>query len=81
MGKPKSERKRRSDRFSLTLHPTRQNCKRINGMLYCFGCDKQKALKNYRGGCNATPFWWGSGTPHVVKAMLIEDMVNRSDLR
>ena len=47
MGKLKSTRKERSDRFPLTLHPTGQYCKRIRGRLYYFGSDKKRALEKY----------------------------------
>ncbi len=43
----KSKRKTRSDKFPLTLHPTGQYCKKINGKLYYFGSDKKKALQKY----------------------------------
>lgn len=43
----KSKRKTRSDKFPLTLHPTGQYCKKINGKLYYFGSDKKKALEKY----------------------------------
>jgi len=45
--KPKSKRKTRSDKFPITLHPTRQYCKKIKGKLYYFGADKQQALERY----------------------------------
>lgn len=41
----KPKRKTHSDKFPLSLHPTRQYCKRIKGKLYYFGVDKQKALE------------------------------------
>ena len=44
---PKSKRKKRSDKFPLTLHPTKQYCKKINGRLYYFGTDRQAALRKY----------------------------------
>ncbi len=43
----KVRRKTRSDKFPLTLHPTGQYCKKINGKLYYFGSDKQQALEKY----------------------------------
>ncbi len=43
----KSKRKTRSDKFPLTLHPTGQYCKKINGKLYYFGTDKKMALDKY----------------------------------
>ncbi|MHC5061392.1 MAG: tyrosine-type recombinase/integrase [Planctomycetota bacterium] len=43
----KSKRKTRSDKFPLTLHPTGQYCKKINGKLYYFGSDKNHALEKY----------------------------------
>ena len=42
-----SKRKTRSDRFPLTLHPTGQYCKKIDGKLYYFGSDKNHALEKY----------------------------------
>ena len=42
-----SKRKTRSDKFPLTLHPTGQYCKKINGKLYYFGSDKNHALEKY----------------------------------
>lgn len=45
----KSKRKTRSDKFPLTLHPTGQYCKKINGKLYYFGTDKKKAIEKYQG--------------------------------
>jgi integrase len=42
-----SKRKTRSDKFPLTLHPTGQYCKKINGRLYYFGSDKNHALEKY----------------------------------
>ena len=43
----KIRRKTRSDKFPLTLHPTGQYCKKINGKLYYFGSDKNNALEKY----------------------------------
>ena len=43
----KIRRKTRSDKFPLTLHPTGQYCKKINGKLYYFGSDKKRALEKY----------------------------------
>ena len=43
MSKPNSTRKKRSDKFPLTLHPTGQYCKKIKGKLYYFGNDYMKA--------------------------------------
>jgi len=40
-------RKTRSDKFPLTLHPTGQYCKKIRGKIYYFGCDKKEALQSY----------------------------------
>ena len=45
MANSKPKRKTRSDKFPLTLHKTDQFCKKINGKLYYFGTDKQKALQ------------------------------------
>lgn len=47
MAKPDSKRKTRSDKFPLTLHKTRQYCKKIKGKLYYFGTDKKAALDRY----------------------------------
>ncbi|MHC4595003.1 MAG: hypothetical protein ACYS19_08670, partial [Planctomycetota bacterium] len=43
----KRSRKRRSDKFPLTLHPTGQYCKKIKGKIRYFGTDKKKALEKY----------------------------------
>ena len=43
----KKNRKIRSDKFPLTLHPTGQFCKKIKSKLYCFGTDKKLALQRY----------------------------------
>jgi len=43
----RSKRKRRSDKFPLTLHPTGQYCKKIKGKIRYFGTDKKKALERY----------------------------------
>jgi len=40
-------RKTRSDKFPLTLHPTGQYCKNINGKIHYFGTDKKQALKRH----------------------------------
>ncbi len=42
-----STRKRRSDKFPLTLHPTGQYCKKIRGYIYYFGSDRKQALESY----------------------------------
>jgi integrase len=42
-----SNRKTRSDKFPLTLHPTGQYCKKIRGHIYYFGSDKKEALQSY----------------------------------
>jgi len=47
MAKSNSKRKKRSDKFPLTLHPTGQYCKKVRGKLYYFGADKQQALQRY----------------------------------
>jgi integrase len=47
MLKSEPKRKTRSDKFPLTLHPTKQFCKKIRGRLYYFGTDKQRALELY----------------------------------
>jgi integrase len=47
MTKPNSKRKSRSDKFPLTLHKTKQFCKKIRGKIYYFGVDKQLALQRY----------------------------------
>jgi len=43
----KRSRKRRSDKFPLTLHPTGQYCKKIKGKIRYFGTDKKRALEKY----------------------------------
>ena len=40
-------RKTRSDKFPLTLHPTGQYCKKINGKIHYFGTNKKEALERY----------------------------------
>ena len=47
MTKTNSKRKKRSDKFPLTLHNTNQYCKKIKGKLYYFGTNKQQALERY----------------------------------
>jgi len=42
-----TKRKKRSDKFPLTLHPTGQYCKKIRGKIRYFGTDKKKALERY----------------------------------
>ena len=42
-----SNRKTRSDKFPLILHPTGQYCKKIRGKIYYFGSDRRQALQNY----------------------------------
>ena len=41
------KRKRRSDKFPLTLYPTGQYCKKINGKICYFGSNKKEALQKY----------------------------------
>ena len=41
------KRKKRSDKFPLTLHKTGQYCKKIRGKIYYFGSDKGRALESY----------------------------------
>ena len=43
----RAKRKTRSDKFPLTLHPTGQYCKKIQGKFYYFGTDKKQALERY----------------------------------
>lgn len=43
----KKGRKKRSDKFPLTLHKTGQYCKKIKGKIYYFGTDKKLALQRY----------------------------------
>ena len=43
----KQKRRTRSDKFPLTLHPTGQYCKKINGKIYYFGTNKKQALRRY----------------------------------
>jgi len=43
----KKGRKTRSDKHPLTLHKTKQYCKKIKGKLYYFGTDKKLALRRY----------------------------------
>jgi hypothetical protein len=47
MTKSNSKRKTRSDKLSLTLHPTGQHCKKIKGKLHYFGSDRRKALQRH----------------------------------
>lgn len=47
MSNRRPKRKKRSDKFPLTLHPTGQYCKKIRGKLYYFGSDKQRAFQRY----------------------------------
>ncbi|MBN2590049.1 MAG: hypothetical protein JXA96_09310 [Sedimentisphaerales bacterium] len=42
-----STRKTRSDKFSLTLHPSGQYCKKIRGHIYYFGSDRKQALESF----------------------------------
>ncbi len=50
------KRKTRSDKFPLTLHPTGQYCKKINGKLYYFGSDKKQALEKYLNQATCLPW-------------------------
>jgi len=43
----KRARKTRSDKFPLTLHPTGQYCKKIDGKIHYFGTNKKQALERY----------------------------------
>jgi len=43
----RAKRKTRSDKFPLTLPPTGQYCKKIQGKTYYFGADKKQALERY----------------------------------
>lgn len=47
MEKSESKRKKRSDKFALTLHKTGRFCKKIKGKLYYFGTDKRRDLDRY----------------------------------
>jgi hypothetical protein len=49
MEKSKSKRKKRSDKFAITLHKTARFCKKIKGKLYYFRTDKRRALAGYLG--------------------------------
>jgi site-specific recombinase XerD len=40
-------RKTRSDKFPLTLHPTGQYYKKINGKIHYFGANKKQAVERY----------------------------------
>jgi hypothetical protein len=42
-----SNRKKRSDKFLLTLHPTGQYCKKIKEYIYYFGSDRKQVLESY----------------------------------
>ena len=42
----KRPRKKRSDKFPLTLHPTGQYCKKIKGKIRYFGTEKNKHSKD-----------------------------------
>jgi len=44
---PKTGVARRARKFPLTLHPTGQYCKKIQGKVHYFGKDKQEALRRY----------------------------------
>jgi hypothetical protein len=60
MTKPNGKKKR-SNKFPLTLHSTGQYCKKIRGKLYYFGTDKRKALERYLK--EATDLHSGRTTP------------------
>jgi len=49
VAKSNPERKTRSHKFPLTLHPAGQYCKKIKGKLYCLSSDKKRALYCYLG--------------------------------
>jgi hypothetical protein len=40
-------RRRRHDKFPLTVHPTGQYCKKIRGRMYYFGKNRDEALRLY----------------------------------
>lgn len=45
MSRHQRKRKTRLDKFPLTLHPTGQYCKKINGKIHYFGANKKQALE------------------------------------
>ena len=47
MSRHQTKRRRRSDKFPLTLRPTGQYCKRIHGKIYYFGTNKKQGLERY----------------------------------
>jgi len=46
------KRRTRSDKFSLTFHPTGQYCKKIKGKMYYFGSDKKRGATKISGSGN-----------------------------
>lgn len=67
---------RRARKFPLTLHPTGQYCKKIQGKLRYFGKDKQEALRRYYEQASALH----SGTNHpaalLSNKLTLENLCN-----